>query len=370
VTESGSRFSDPVLCEALRARIKKVARDLPETTLMEVCGTHTNALFRFGIRGMLPRNVRVISGPGCPVCVTPTGTIDLAISLAKQRDVRVVTFGDMVRVPGTYSSLERERARGARIEVVYSPFDMLRLARTEPQTVFVFLGVGFETTAPTVAMTIVRAEEEALPNIRVLSAHKLVPPALHALLSSPDLRVDGLILPGHVSVIIGSDAYHFVADKYRVPGSVAGFEPVDILRGILDLLEMRMAGTPGITNAYGRAVTSSGNRRALDVLDQVFEPEDSVWRGLGTIPDSGLRLRPHLAHRDALGLMDIGEVLRAELSPKDESGCRCGEVLCGTVQPPDCPLYGVICKPETPVGPCMVSSEGTCAAYYKYGEGR
>jgi hydrogenase expression/formation protein HypD len=369
-TTAPEPFADPAVCAALLERIETVARNLPPITLMEVCGTHTNAFFRYGVRGLLPKSVRIISGPGCPVCVTPTATIDLAIRLAAEPGVRIVTFGDMIRVPGSTTSLERERARGAGIEIVYSPIDTIALARAEPATVFVFLGVGFETTAPTVAMTIAKAEEEGVANVRVLSAHKLVPPALHALLSSPALRVDGLILPGHVSVIIGSGAYRFVAEQYHVPGTVTGFEPVDLLRGVLDLLEMCASGEPRITNAYGRAVTEGGNTRALAVLDAVFDAEDAAWRGLGTIPASGLALKPRLAHRDALGLLGPEEVARITGLARDEEGCLCGEVLCGVTSPPDCPLYGVTCTPEHPVGPCMVSSEGTCAAYFKYGEGR
>jgi hydrogenase expression/formation protein HypD len=219
-------------------------------------------------------------------------------------------------------------------------------------------------------MTIAKAEEVGVENVRVLSAHKLVPPALHALLSSPTLRVDGLILPGHVSVIIGSGAYRFVAERYHVPGTVAGFEPVDLLRGVLDLLEMRASGEPRITNVYGRAVTEEGNARALAILDAVFDAEDAAWRGLGTIPASGLRLKKSLAHRDALGLLDPAETARVADQAHDEEGCLCGEVLCGVTLPPECPLYGVTCTPEHPVGPCMVSSEGTCSTYFKYGEGR
>lgn len=363
-------FADPAICSAIRERIDRVAIDLPPTTLMEVCGTHTNAFFRYGIRGLLPKNVRVISGPGCPVCVTPTATIDLAIRLAAEPGVRVVTFGDMIRVPGSRSSLERERARGARIEIVYSPIDTIALARAEPSTTFVFLGVGFETTAPTVAVTIAKAEEDGVANVRVLSAHKLVPPALHALLSNPALRVDGLILPGHVSVIVGSRAYGFVAERYRVPGTITGFDPADLLRGVLDLLEMRARGEARVTNAYGRAVTAQGNTRALAAMDAIFDPQDAAWRGLGMIPASGLALKDRLAHRDALGLLDPHEIERIAAEAHDEDGCLCGDVLCGVTLPPECPLYAGACTPDHPVGPCMVSSEGTCAAYFKHGEGR
>ncbi len=362
-----ARFGDPELCARIARRIDELARRLPPVALMEVCGTHTTAFFRHGVRGMLPANVRLVSGPGCPVCVTPTSYVDLALRILEEPGVAIATFGDMIRVPGSNSSLERERGSGRRINVVYSAMDVLDLARAQPATTFVFLGVGFETTAPTVAQMVRRAEEDGIPNIQVLAGQKLVPPALQALLSDPRLRIDGLILPGHVSVVIGSDAYGFVAERFHVPGVIAGFEPVDLLAGILDLLEMRDRQEPSIANRYGRFVTRDGNRAALSVLESVYEVEETEWRGLGLIPGSGLSLRPELAHRDARGLLPVGEIERVRADAADDAGCRCGEVLCGTTLPPECDLFGAACTPETPVGPCMVSTEGTCAAYYRYG---
>ncbi|MDM7915931.1 MAG: hydrogenase formation protein HypD, partial [Candidatus Eisenbacteria bacterium] len=292
-----SSFADPELCRALHARIVALASRQPHVRLMEVCGTHTTAFFRTGVRGMLPRNVEVISGPGCPVCVTPTSYVDLALRLLREPRIAVATFGDMLRVPGSESSLERERALGARVEIVYSPLDVLPLARSRPQETFVFLGVGFETTAPGVATLIEMAEREGTANVRVLSGHKLVPPALEALLSSDAPAIDGLILPGHVSVILGSDAYRFVAERFAVPGVVCGFDPADLLGGVLDLLEMRARGEARIGNRYGRAVTPEGNRRARAALERVFEVETASWRGLGPIPASGLAIARPLSHR-------------------------------------------------------------------------
>jgi hydrogenase expression/formation protein HypD len=361
-----ARFSDPVLCRRLAARIEKSASGSGAVALMEVCGTHTTSFFRHGIRDLLPSGVRLISGPGCPVCVTPTGYVDLALRLLDEPGVAIATFGDMVRVPGSRSSLERDRAHGRSVHVVYSPMDALDLARRDPAGTIVFLGVGFETTAPTVALAIDRAAEEGIRNFRVLAGHKLVPPALHALLSHPDLRIDGLILPGHVSVIIGSDAYRFVAERYGIPGVICGFDPVDLLSCVLDLVEMNRDGIREIRNRYGRYVLAQGNPAARGYMEKVFDVVDAEWRGLGTIPASGLRLKPRFAAHDAALLIPEQEaacILRDAIEPE---GCRCGDVLRGTVLPTDCPLFGGICTPETPVGACMVSTEGTCAAYFRY----
>lgn len=362
-------FADPVRCDALRRQIARIAAGGGPITLMEVCGTHTTALFRFGLREMLPPEVRIISGPGCPVCVTPTGYVDLALRLLDEPDLAVVTYGDMLRVPGSESSLERSRARGARVEVVYSPLDAIELAAAEPATQFVFLAVGFETTAPGSALLLRGVAEKRLDNLRLLVAHKLVPPALEALLSSPDLRVDGLILPGHVSVVIGTEVYSPVADRHGIPGVVCGFEPVDLLAGILDLVQMSRDRAPAIVNRYGRAVTAEGNRLARASLDEWFDAIDTEWRGLGSIPGSGLRLRDEHAAYDAARLLPQQEIARVEAAVRDHDGCLCGAVLCGTVAPPECPLFAEACTPENPVGPCMVSTEGTCAAYFKYARG-
>ncbi len=361
-----ARFSDPALCRKLVERIDRLVR--PETPLafMEVCGTHTTSFFRHGIRDLLPPSVRLISGPGCPVCVTPTGYVDVALRLLDQPDVAIATFGDMIRVPGSRSSLERGRTRGRRVHVVYSPMDALDLARRSPGTTIVFLGVGFETTAPAVALAVERADREGIENFRVLVGHKLVPPALHALLTHPDLDIDGLILPGHVSVIIGSEAYGFVAERYGVPGVICGFDPVDLLSSVLDLIVMNREGRCEIRNRYGRYVLAKGNPAARACMERVFDTVDAEWRGLGMIPRSGLALRPHLAAHDAESLIGGEEAANIRRSAGDPDGCRCGEVLRGALSPIECPLFGEICSPETPVGACMVSSEGTCAAYHRY----
>jgi hydrogenase expression/formation protein HypD len=361
-----ARFSDPALCRRLVARIEDVARGTPPAAFMEVCGTHTTSFFRHGIRGLLPPSIRLISGPGCPVCVTPTGYVDLALRLLREPGVAIATFGDMIRVPGSRSSLERERAHGGRIHVVYSPIDAVELARAEPATTVVFLGVGFETTAPTVALAIEKAAKEGIANFRVLVGHKLVPPALHALFSSPEIQIDGLILPGHVSVIIGSDAYRFVAETYGVPGVICGFEPVDLLGCVLDLLEMKRGNQREIRNRYGRFVLPQGNPVAQRAMETVFRVTDTEWRGLGSIPSSGLALAPRFAAHDAEALIDGDEAARVRGEAVEPEGCRCGEVLRGTVLPTDCPLFGTLCTPETAIGACMVSTEGTCAAYYRY----
>ncbi|MBM3286392.1 MAG: hydrogenase formation protein HypD [Candidatus Eisenbacteria bacterium] len=362
-----ARLADAAACLALRNEIDRIARDLPPVALMEVCGTHTTAFFRHGVRGMLPASVRLISGPGCPVCVTPTSYVDLALRLMREPGVALATFGDMIRVPGSATSIEREKGRGGRVHIVYSAMDALALARSEPRTTFVFLAVGFETTAPTIAQTVVLAEKEGVANLRLLVGHKLVPPALRALLSHPELRIDGFILPGHVSVIIGSESYRFVSEEFGVPGAICGFEPVDLLKGVLSLLDARRTGRPAIANLYGRFVKSHGNRAALSALDSIFETVDTEWRGLGRMPASGLALRPSLRHRDAALLLGDDEIARLAASARDDAACRCGEVLCGTILPTECGLFGSGCTPETPVGPCMVSTEGTCAAYFRYG---
>ncbi len=329
--------------------------------IMEVCGTHTVSIFRNGIRTVLPKNLSLISGPGCPVCVTDQREIDAAIALTEEDDVIVATFGDLLRVPGTVSSLQQQQAQGADIRIVYSTFDALAIARKNPGKKVVFPGIGFETTAPTIAASILAAEKEGLANYFVYSAHKLMPPALEALMADDAGAIDGFMLPGHVSVIIGVDAYAEFFEKYRVPCVVAGFEPVDILRAVFMLAEMVHSGSPGLENAYPRAVTAEGNREAEAIMYRVFEPCDTSWRGLGEIAASGLRIREDFAAYDAARNFAI-KVPEAR-TPK---GCACGEILKGRKTPLDCPLYKTQCTPAHPVGPCMVSSEGTCAAYYKY----
>ena len=329
--------------------------------LMEVCGTHTVSIFRSGIRSILPDTITLLSGPGCPVCVTDQREIDTFIELAKREDVIVTTFGDLMRVPGTYSSLQKEKAQGSDVRIVYSTMDAVELAQKHPDKKVVFLGVGFETTAPTIAAAIYTARQLGLTNFSVSSAHKLVPPALTALASADTIAVDGFILPGHVSVIIGLNGYSPFFNTYRIPCVVAGFEPADILLAIAMLVEQIETGTPQLANAYGRAVADEGNPKALGILKDVFETVDTCWRGIGVIPKSGLTIRELYSGYDAAQQFQI------ELPPsKDPQGCACGDILTGTKLPPECALYKKVCTPIDPVGPCMVSTEGTCAAYYRY----
>lgn len=329
--------------------------------LMEVCGTHTVTAFRSGLRQLLPANVKLISGPGCPVCVTDTNFIDAAIELCRRPDVTVTTFGDLVRVPGSESSLERERAAGAQARVVYSPTDALALARQNPQRQVVFLGVGFETTAPAVAWTIQEADRSGVTNFSVLTAHKTMPHAMEALLKDQQVKIDGFICPGHVSVITGAQMYRFITERYRIPCVIAGFEPGDMLKGIAMLLEQLATGRADVEVEYTRSVNETGNVAAQRLLAEVFEEADASWRGLGVIPRSGLAIRKRYAAFDAARKFSI-QFRQAKPHP----GCRCGDVLRAVITPPECKLFGTACTPANPLGPCMVSSEGTCAAYFKY----
>ena len=344
------------LVRGVKARLKRPVR------LMEVCGTHTMAISRSGIRGALPAGLELRSGPGCPVCVTDQSDIDLMIGLGRVPGVIVTTFGDMMRVPGSATTLERERAAGADVRVVYSPLDAVDIAAALPGREVTFLGVGFETTAPVAALAVLEAERRGIPNFSLYSAHKLVPPALRALLDGPAPGIDGFLLPGHVSTVLGRRGFQFLADEYRAPAAITGFEPADILYGIQMVLEMLESGQPAVKNAYPRAVREDGNPEARRAMDGVFEPAAVPWRGLGEIPSSGLALRAAYAGRDAA--RRFGLERRPAAAPR---GCRCGEVLRGRTVPAECPLFGTACTPAAPVGPCMVSSEGTCAAYYQYG---
>ena len=334
--------------------------------LMEVCGTHTMAIAKSGLRSLLPEGIRLISGPGCPVCVTANADIDRIIALTRVDGLTVASFGDMLRVPGSSTSLAARRAEGAAVEVVYSPLDALRLATEQPERQVAFVGVGFETTAPIIAATILRAEAGLIPNFSVLPAMKLVPPALTALLDDPALALDGLILPGHVSSILGLEPYAFIAESYAMPAVVTGFDAPDILLGVFMLLEQIAAKQQGqalaVGNAYQRAVREDGNKEALRSMQRVFEPVDAAWRGLGEIADSGLGMRQEYAAFDAGQRFEL--VVEPTVEPR---GCRCGDVLRGLIAPPECPLFGRACTPTDPLGPCMVSSEGSCAAYYRYG---
>jgi hydrogenase expression/formation protein HypD len=352
-------YRDPGLAQSLARRIAESATQ--PMRLMEVCGTHTMAIFRHGIRSLLPETITLLSGPGCPVCVTDQADIDAFVELARRDDTIVATFGDLMRVPGSGSSLHQERAAGADVRMVYSPLDALELARKEPAKTVVFLGVGFETTVPAIAATLRTARQAGLDNFCIYSAHKTVPAALTALMADTRTRIDGFLLPGHVSVIIGLQAYEAFWQRFATPCVVAGFEPVDILEAILQLADQIGNDAPRLANAYPRAVAAQGNPRALAMMADVFTPCDARWRGLGIIPDSGLAIRDDFADFDAIHRFAL------HITPVPEPpGCSCGAILTGVKTPPECPLFRHPCTPISPVGPCMVSSEGTCAAYYRY----
>lgn len=354
-------FENPDIARKLLDKISSFREKL---AIMEVCGTHTVEIFRTGIRNALPANINLISGPGCPVCVTPTQAMEKAIGLACKKDTFLFCFGDMIRVPGVRNSLESARAeKSANLRLIYSPIEALEFARSEPAKSVVLFGVGFETTIPLFASVIARAKKEGIKNLYLLCAFKLIPPALELLLSSQDNRIDGFLLPGHVSSIIGERAYDDIFKNYRAPGVITGFKPVDILEGILISLEMITRKEPGIRNAYSRFVPQEGNKKARDLIESVFTVTDSEWRGLGKIKSSGLRLKEDFSEFDAEALVDfdIGAI-------REPQGCLCGEVIKGASKPTDCKLFATACTPLDPIGPCMVSSEGTCAAYYKYGK--
>jgi hydrogenase expression/formation protein HypD len=353
--------------ESNKERLASLMRELSELIegdlrVMEVCGTHTVSIFRSGIRTLLPESIELISGPGCPVCVTPVGEIDRAITLAQDKDVTLVTFGDLMKVPGSTTSLINARAEGSDIRVITSPLEALSIAQVEPKRRVVFFAVGFETTSPAIAATVREALRKGITNMYVLSSMRLIPPALRALLASEKVALDGFLLPGHVSVIIGIDPYSFIAQDFCLRGVITGFEALDIIEGITMLLRQRREGRAAIEIQYQRAVRAEGNPRALKIMEEILTPVDARWRGLGTIPESGLALREEFTAMDAAITFNI------PCEDKDDPpGCKCGEILQGIARPPECPLYGRYCNPHHPVGPCMVSSEGSCAAYYRYG---
>jgi len=355
-------YRDRRLAEGLLAGIQRRAEELGRpVTVMEVCGSHTTAIGRYGIRGMLPRSIRLVSGPGCPVCVTAIQDVDIALHLAGLKNVVFSTFGDMLRVPGTGgSNLQALRAAGAEIRVVTSAADCFTLAEKHPSKEIVFMGIGFETTSPTVAAVVAACRKRGVRNVSVFSVHKLIPPAIKALLDDPALAIDGFLCPGHVSIMIGADAYRCITAAGRA-AVITGFEPVDILEGIFMLLEQLLTGAMQVANQYPRGVNPAGNRKAMDVLSEVFTAAPARWRGLGVIPETGLVFRQNYRAFDALEKFAVPEIVSEEMG-----GCRCGDILRGIIAPPDCPLFRKSCTPTNPAGPCMVSSEGTCAAYYKY----
>lgn len=354
-------FRDGGLSGAIASKIASAA-DIGRTyRIMEVCGTHTMAISRTGLRSLLPGNVELVSGPGCPVCVTSQGEIDLFFQLIKQ-GASVVTFGDLLRIPGSdKDTLQKARARGADVRVVYSPLDILKLAEKEPDKNFVFLGVGFETTAPTVACIALEAEKKGVGNVSVLSLCKTMPQAIQLLLDDKELEIDGFLCPGHVTIVTGVGLYVPMIEKNRA-AVVAGFEPVEMLDAILEIINQANAGKFSIINKYKRVVPDGGNAVARGIIEKVFRPVGAYWRGMGFLEESGLDFREEYAAYDARKVFGL---VPSEV--KDIKGCRCGAVLTGKINPAQCPLFGKGCSPENPVGPCMVSSEGTCSAYYKYG---
>jgi len=335
-----------------------------QINIMEVCGTHTVSIFRNGIRPTLPKRIKLLSGPGCPVCVTDQGYIDTVLALADRNDCLIATYGDMIRVPGDGGSLETKQS-SANVKIVLSSEDALQLAKDNPEKIIVFVAVGFETTAPATAVVVKEAAEEGVDNFCILSGHKLVVPAMRALLSGKNHNIDAFLCPGHVSVIIGSGAFAEIVEHFTRPCVVAGFEPMQIIEGLGEICRQLAAGKAELKSIYTAVVTEQGNTTAQKIIAECFEPVDGYWRGLGKIEKSTLKLKDKYSRFDALKRFNI-----AETPGEERSGCRCGEVLCGLIEPPECRLFEKSCTPEAPVGPCMVSSEGACAAWFKYGRKR
>ena len=357
-----SEFRRPEHASRLLEAIRGM--ELPPVRIMEVCGTHTMAIAKSGLRQVLPDHVKLVSGPGCPVCVTPAAAMDQVLELSSRPGVTLATYGDLMKVPGSVrgDGLRRRKALGADVRVVYSPMDALEIARQEPHRHVVFLGVGFETTAPGTALTVLEAQAQGIETFSLLSLLKRTPPALHALMAREDVAIDALLCPGHVATILGADAFGFLPKQYGLPAVVAGFEIGDLLYAVYTLLMQIKDQTPQLENEYTRAVSAQGNEAALAVMGQVLEPRADLWRGLGLIPDSGLALKPEFALYDAAKRFDLPPVTQDAPTP-----CRCGEVICGLMEPAQCPLFGTLCTPDAPTGPCMVSGEGACAAAFQYG---
>ncbi|MCX7595766.1 MAG: hydrogenase formation protein HypD [Fischerella sp.] len=357
-------FRDPSKAEALLWQIEKLSNLLGKSVkIMEVCGGHTHSIFKYGIEEVLPRAIELIHGPGCPVCVMPKGRLDDAIAIAQNPNVIFATFGDAMRVPGSKTSLLQAKAQGADIRMVYSPLDSLKIAKENPNKEVVFFALGFETTAPSTAFTILQAAAENINNFSMFCNHVLVIPALKALLDNPDLQLDGFVGPGHVSMVIGTDPYEFISQHYHKPIVISGFEPLDILQSIWMLLKQLVENRCEVENQYNRLVEKGGNQIALSAMNKVFAVRENFdWRGLGDIPYSGLKIRPEYGQFDAELKFTI-----PNLKVADHKACQCGEILKGVLKPWQCKVFGTACTPETPIGACMVSSEGACAAYYKYG---
>jgi hydrogenase expression/formation protein HypD len=354
-------FRQPELAKKLVDRIHR--RSKKPVRLMEFCGGHTVSIFKHGLRQLLPDNIEMLSGPGCPVCVTSNADLDKAIALAYLPDVIITSFGDMIRVPGSYSNLQAARSEGCDVRVVYSVMDAIQIAKDNPDKSVIFVGIGFETTTPTIAAGVLQAEQEKVGNFYVLPLHKVCPPIMKSILDLGEVNLSGIVCPGHVSAVIGSHPYEFIAGDYNIACVVSGFEPVDILLCVDMLVEQIENENYKVEIAYKRGVKPEGNPQAVKLMETVFQPGDADWRGIGIVPASGLKFREKYAGFDAERNFDINPG-----SAREPKGCICGSILRGISTPPDCKLFRQTCTPEHPVGPCMVSSEGSCATYYHYGD--
>jgi len=355
---------DPQWVKTRLTELQQLSRQIPSgkvLSFMEVCGTHTMSVYRNGIHTLLPANIRLISGPGCPVCVTPSSLVDMALMLSEKPEAIITTFGDMMKVPGKTTSLSRQKAAGSDIRVVYSPLDALAIAKESPDKEIVFIGVGFETTAPAIGATIQSAASQKISNFSVLCAHKTMPQAMRTIVEAKEINLNGFLCPGHVSAITGASLFDFIPADYHLPCVVAGFEAGDILQGLVMLARQVIENKAAVEIQYTRCVSSQGNKKAQEVIAEVFEPCDTEWRGFGVIPGSGLKIRAAYSAWDAEAKFSL-QVPESVPVP----GCLCGEILRGVKTPADCPLFGTRCTPEDPVGACMVSNEGTCAAYFRY----
>lgn len=353
-------FKSREICQKISEEISYISKQ--PVVIMEVCGGHTMAIYRYGIKELLPPTIKLVSGPGCPVCVSDISFIDKAIALSKEPDVIITTYGDLIRVPGSYSSLEKEKANGANVKIVWSALDAVKIAAENNNKKVVFLGIGFETTIPGSAMAILEAKKLGIKNFFVLSAHKIMPPAMSALIDE-GIKIDAYLCPGHVSVITGSKIYEPISEKYRKPCVISGFEPVDILKSILMIVKQIEEHRAEVEIEYTRAVKREGNIKAQKLISEVFITRDDKWRGIGIIPLSGMK--PNKSYY----LYDAEEMLPLQCETTNEKkGCICGEILKGLKQPSECKLFNTVCKPENPVGACMVSNEGACAAFYRYGD--
>ncbi|MFC1726359.1 hydrogenase formation protein HypD [candidate division KSB1 bacterium] len=354
-------YRNPEIAKRIIENIFSVSKDLPTIKIMEVCGTHTMSIFRNGIKGVLPENINLVSGPGCPVCVSSNDYIDKLIALSKMDNTIITTFGDMLKVPGSYSSLEKEKGIGADIRIVYSAWDSIKICNENKDKNVIFAAVGFETTIPGTAITVKEAQKAGTDNFYILSSQKIIPPAMRILSENPDLKIDGFLCPAHVSTIIGAVPYRFLSDKFQKACVVTGFEPLDILQGILMIVQQIKKCKFSVEIQYNRVVKKEGNKHAYDLIYEVFEETDVIWRGIGVIENSGLKLKDKFRGFDAEESFDI--IVDKTLEPK---GCICGLILQGIKEPTNCKLFRKLCTPENPVGACMVSTEGTCSAYYKY----